>query len=119
MRERESVSEGIEKRESRTPQRTLHLGPPRIIRFSRLRKSLDDPPAILKRDPRRIRIPQIDHPRQRIRLRHARHKLHLMKCRHPLRVLLLPIAHAHTGLPPALPVPHHRHLEPRAHVRRE
>ena len=99
----------------------MHLGPPRIVRFSRLRKRLDDPPAILKRDPRRIRIPQIDHPRQCIRLRHARHKLYLMERRHPLRVLLLPITHTHTGtgVPLALPGPHHRHLAPRAHVRRE
>ena len=97
----------------------MHLGPPRIIRFPRLRKSLDDPPAVLKRDPRRIRVPQIDDPRQRVRLRHAHRQLRLMERRHALRVLLLSSTRTRMRIAPALPVRRARHLAAGAHVRRE
>jgi hypothetical protein len=40
--------------------RTLDLRPASIVRLYRLRESLNDPAAILKRDPSRIRVAQID-----------------------------------------------------------
>ena len=106
----------IDKKERATPIRTLHLSPARIIiRFPRLRKSLDDPPPILKRDPRRIRVPQIHQPPHHLRLRRPRRHLPLMIRRH-LPHVLFSIAARTTAAAAAAP---RRHFVARAHVRGE
>lgn len=84
-------------------RRTLHLGPSSIVRLFGLGKRRDDPPPILKRDPSRIGIPQVDELRDLVRLRDARSELLLVTHRHLLRI--------HS--------PHRVHLSARSHVRRE
>ena len=63
-------------------KRTLHLRTSRITRFTRFRKSLYDPPSILKRDTSSIRIPQIDKFRHHLSLSPTNLSRTLMLRRH-------------------------------------
>jgi hypothetical protein len=65
--------------------------------LSRLRERHDDPPAVFKRDPRRIRIAQVEEPSHRVRLSYASCERGGVMGSHVLRVDLvegIPVAHS-------------------------